>query len=201
MSFTRRNHKSSIWVLFMEDFVYILDFIPSGKPDDKKGEPVAQAVGEKNFTLLELVPKRDKLFKPKDRVYVGEKLDERESVDHIRGRIEYKELTRTSQLELEELLDVLVAAQEQRFVDFFNRAGSVTTKLHQIELIPGIGKKHMWEILDQRDKKKFESFADLCQRVSLMPEPTKSIAKKVLSELKGEDKYLFFTLPIRRSIR
>ena len=33
-------------------------------------------------------------------------------------------------------------------------------RLHQIELLPGFGKKHMQEIIKQRQEKEFESFEE-----------------------------------------
>jgi putative nucleotide binding protein len=35
----------------------------------------------------------------------------------------------------------MVKEQEERFVEFFNKAEPITTKLHQLELLPGIGKR------------------------------------------------------------
>jgi len=47
----------------LEDFAYVLDFMPYGHPDDKrpihKREPLAQVVGEKYFTLLEVSIKKE----------------------------------------------------------------------------------------------------------------------------------------------
>jgi putative nucleotide binding protein len=64
--------------------------------------------------------------------------------------------------------------------------------MHALELIPGIGKKYMWQIINERERKPFESFADLQTRASV-PNPTKLIAKRVLEELEGESKYRLFT--------
>ena len=47
--------------------------------------------------------------------------------------------------------------------------------MHQLELLPGLGKKHMWEIIELRRDKEFESFADLKARVKLMPDPENAI--------------------------
>src|SRR3989338_2437025 len=92
---------------------------------------------------------------------------------------------------LEHSLKLLVMEHEARFVDFFNKAMPVNTRFHQIELLPGIGKKHMWEILEAR-KEPFKSFADIKQRVKLIPDPEKSIAKRILEELSGTEKHMLF---------
>ncbi|NIW13904.1 MAG: DUF655 domain-containing protein, partial [Candidatus Thorarchaeota archaeon] len=61
-----------------------------------------------------------------------------------------------------------------------------------LELIPGIGKKYMWQILDERDRKPFKNFEDLQQRAN-MPNPAKLLAKRILEELAGESKHRLFT--------
>ena len=63
---------------------------------------------------------------------------------------------------------------------------------HQVELLPGIGKKHMWELLEQRKEKEFENFDDIRSRVKLLPDPEKVIMRRIISELKGDDKYKIF---------
>jgi putative nucleotide binding protein len=59
-------------------------------------------------------------------------------------------------------------------------------------LLPGLGKKHMWEIVEQRKDKDFESFADIKKRVKLMPDPKKAIIKRILDELNGKEKHRIF---------
>ena len=66
--------------------------------------------------------------------------------------------------------------------------------MHALELIPGIGKKYMWQIVDEREKRPFESFKDLQERVNI-PNPAKLLAKRVVEELMGESKYRLFTRP------
>jgi len=64
--------------------------------------------------------------------------------------------------------------------------------MHQLELLPGVGKKHMWEIINARKEKLFEGFDDLKNRVKLMPDPEKAIIKRILAELKGKEKHRLF---------
>jgi putative nucleotide binding protein len=79
-------------------------------------------------------------------------------------------------------------------VDFFNKAISVTPKLHMLHLLPGIGRKLMWEILEEREKKPFESFADISQRIKAIPHPDRMIINRILEELQDpETKYRVFT--------
>jgi putative nucleotide binding protein len=64
--------------------------------------------------------------------------------------------------------------------------------MHALELVPGIGKKYMWQLINEREKKPFESFADLQKRTEL-PNPVKLITKRVMEELEGDSKYRLFT--------
>jgi putative nucleotide binding protein len=86
----------------------------------------------------------------------------------------------------------MVHGNEKRFVEFFNNAQPLTTRMHQIELLPGLGKKHMWEILEARKEKPFDSFADIKKRVKLMPDPEKTIIRRILEEIKGAEKHRIF---------
>ncbi|MEM1989229.1 MAG: DUF655 domain-containing protein, partial [Candidatus Bathyarchaeia archaeon] len=80
-------------------------------------------------------------------------------------------------------------------VNFFNTSKPVTPRMHSLELIPGIGKKYMWKIIEERGKKPFESFQDL-QRRTGVPNPVKLIVKRIIEELSSSDcKYRLFTRP------
>ena len=173
-----------------DDYIIVLDFLPHGKAGDRKVEPLAQAIGDKFFNLLEVVIKEDVKLKPKDRIYIG--ADKREEVKYIRSRIGYNELTNFAKTELEEVVKTIIEKEEKRFVNFFNRAGPITTRLHSLELLPGVGKKHMWEIIKNRRHKPFEDFTDLRRRVTMLPEPKNMIVKRVVDELEGKDRYKLF---------
>ena len=82
--------------------------------------------------------------------------------------------------------------REDWFVNFFNTARAVTPRMHALELVPGIGKKYMWQVINQRERRAFESFEDLQKRTEL-PNPVKLITKRVLEELEGDSKYRLFT--------
>jgi len=173
-----------------DEYVIVLDFLPRGKATDIKAEPLAQGIGEKFLNLLEVVLKPNIEVKPGERLYIGE--GKRDKVKYIRGRISYNELTSFAKSELEKILDELITKNEKRFVNFFNIAGPVTTRLHSLELLPGIGKKHMWAIIDARKKKKFESFKELKERIEMLPDPKKIIIKRIVEELEGKDRYRLF---------
>ena len=187
-----------------EEYAIILDYLPQGLPTDTrplhKREPLAYAVGTKYFTLLELVPKKDADIKILDKVYIGP--EKRDKILYVKRRVSYNELTSAAKAELPYAIEKIVEENEKRFVDFFNKASPITTRLHQLELLPGIGKKLMWEILEERKKKPFESFKDIEERVKGISDPKKIIAKRILLELEemeaksGKGKYkIFVTIP------
>jgi len=177
-----------------EEFAIVLDFLPHGYPFDPRPShrksPIVQAIGKSHFTLLELVPKKDTFLQPLAEVYIGE--GKRDQIHHIVGKLPMERLTATAKTELEFVVKDIVHKNEQRFVDFLNTARPLTTRMHQLELIPGVGKKHMWEILEEREKQPFKSFSDIKARVKLMPDPEKAIIRRILAELSGKEKHRVF---------
>ncbi len=177
-------------VLSRDEFVIVLDFLPHGKATDRRAEPIAQVIGERYFNLLEVVIRDGVSVKPGDRLYIGS--GKREEVRYIKGRVSYEELTSFAKDELERVVEKLVELNEKRFVEFFNRAGPISTRLHSLELLPGIGKKHLWKVLEERKEKAFESFGDIKKRIKLLPDVKKMVAKRIVEELKGEEKIKLF---------
>ena len=177
-----------------EEYAIILDFLPHGYPTDTRPMhvkvPIAQAIGELHFTLLELVTRKGVFLQPYEKVYIGE--GKRDKVHHISGRLQLEIITPTSKINLMTVIKELVGKNEKKFVEFFNKAVPINTRCHQIELLPGIGKKHMGEIIEEREKKPFESFKDLKERVKLIPDPEKVVIKRILEELDNKDKYHIF---------
>ncbi|HUH78830.1 MAG TPA: DUF655 domain-containing protein [Methanoregula sp.] len=174
----------------------VLDVLIKGHPDDPrppfKREPIVQAVGLEQFKLLELVPKPSVTLELHEKVYIGD--SEREKIERVKRRIGYEELTQTARGELPFILEKLIREREADFVTFFNKAISITPKLHMLHLLPGIGKKLMWEILESRNKKPFESFADISARIKSIPHPDKMIQSRIMEELQDPNvKYHLFT--------
>ncbi|RMF55836.1 DUF655 domain-containing protein [Candidatus Woesearchaeota archaeon] len=177
-----------------EEYVIVLDYLPNGYPfENKPGHrktPIVQAIGKDYFSLLELVPKKDVFLQPLDELYIGE--GKRDKIHHIIGRLDLNKLTGTAKNELQFVIQNLVEKNEKKFVDFFNNAQPLTTRMHQLELLPGLGKRHMWEIIEERNKEPFKSFDDLKKRVKLLPDPKKAIIKRILSEINGLEKHRLF---------
>ena len=174
-----------------EDYAIVLDFLPHGKAGEAKQEPIVQAVGEKFFTLLDLVSKQGMPIEIGSRVYIGR--DQRDKIERIRGRIMFNDLTSAAQRQLETTVRDVIAAREKEFVNFINTAGAITIRAHSLEHLPSIGKKHLESILDERKRKPFESFEDIHKRVPHLGKPLDIFAERIMIELKGGEKYYLFT--------
>ena len=138
----------------MEDYVYVLDFLPRGRGDlpPHKRHPTVYGIGETQFTLLELVPKNDANFSTGERIYVGKDTNLRKKIAKIKGRINYEDMTSTAHGEMPYVILDIVHDQKQRFLKFYNEAPAISTRFHVLELLPGLGKKMMHDILDARKK-------------------------------------------------
>ncbi|MBT4165882.1 DUF655 domain-containing protein [archaeon] len=173
-----------------EEHAIVLDFLPYGYPLENKMMPVAQAIGVRNFTLLQLVPRRGMKLEVDEKVYIGE--GKREKIYYILGKIPEHKLTETSKMQLNDFIEKHVGEKEEMIVSFFNDAEAINTRLHQFELLPGFGKKHTESILDERNKKRFETLEDLKKRVSNLPDPKKAVVKRLWDEIMGKEKYYLF---------
>ena len=177
-----------------EEYAVVLDFLPHGYPFDRRPmhrkTAIAQAIGKEFLSLLELVPKNEIFLQPLEEVYIGE--GKRDKIHHISGRLELDKLTETAKSELNFVVSDLVEKNEKKYVEFFNKAGPINMRMHQIELLPGIGKRHMLEILEIRDQKSFESFEDIKERVKLIPDPKQSIIRRIILEMEGKEKHYLF---------
>lgn len=173
-----------------EEHAIILDYLPYGYPLEGKTMPVAQAIGVKNFSLLQLVPRRGISLELKEKVYIGE--GKREKIYYILGRLPREKLTETAKIQIQDLIKEILKTREKEFVEFFNKAMAINTRLHQLELLPGFGKKHMQEIMATREKKVFESFEDIRKRIPNLPDPKKAVEKRIIQELTQIERHNLF---------
>ncbi len=176
-----------------EEHAYVLDYLPYGRSSDRSRHlvvPTVQIMGEQHFTLLEAELKVGATVVVPERIYIGR--ERREKIDRIISRISYEQLTANAKAEVGPLINELVKKQEKRFVDFFNNSQPVTPRMHSLELLPGIGKKSMWTIVNTREKKPFTSYKDTEERTGLT-DVQKMLAKRIFEELSTESKYRLFT--------
>jgi putative nucleotide binding protein len=173
-----------------EDYAIILDYLPYGYPASGKMMPIAQAIGANHLALLELIPRRGVTLAQQEKVYIGP--DKRDKIYYISGRLPGDKLSETAKIQLQEFISKVVAEQEKKYVDFFNTAQAINTRLHQIELLPGFGKKHTSEIIEGREQKPFESFEEIKNRVKNLPDPRKAVEKRIIEELSGRQRFNLF---------
>ncbi len=174
-----------------EETAIILEYLPNGYPLSKQMLPIAQAVGENSLILLELIPRRGMSLEIGESVYIGE--GKRDKIYYIKGRLHREKLTESAKNQLEEFIKEIVKKKEKELVNFFNKADAINKRIHQIELIPGMGKKHMQEILKQRKEKEFESFEEMKKRIPNLPDPEKAVEKRIFQELTNMERYNLFT--------
>ncbi|PSQ40964.1 DUF655 domain-containing protein [Halobacteriales archaeon SW_5_68_122] len=171
----------------------VVDFLPRGSPSDDRPQyersPVAFAVGEADFRLVEAALTDDAGVNIGDRIEID---PSGENVEDLRTA-GYDELTSTAESELEHATNAIIDADTRRFVDFYNDAQPITTRLHVLNLLPGIGKKLRNNVLDERKRKPFESFEDVERRVSGLHNPREVLVERIIEELREKDlKYRVF---------
>ena len=186
-----------------EEFAVILDFLPQGNPFDKhpehKRSPIAQVIGDKYFTLYEIVVPEGEYFEIGEKIYVGPEYIGRGPIKSVSEPISYQDLTTVAKENLPQILAGIIRDKEDVFIKVFNYAEPITLRMHSLELIPGIGKKTLKLLLDERRRKLFESFKDLEDRLSLRGVKLHNIenllAGRIIMEIKGEERYYLFIRP------
>jgi putative nucleotide binding protein len=177
----------------MEDYAWVVEYLPSGHAAALKREPLVQLLGTQFFTLLEAS------IQPEASIVIGQKVcvgrEGREEISHIKGRITYEDLTNGAKEFLPNIVKKAVEEREKDFINFLNKAKPISIRVHTLDLLPGIGKKTMESLLAEREKKEFENFEDLKTRVSSLSDPIGVFTLRILNELEGKEKYYLFTKP------
>lgn len=174
----------------MEDYAYVLDYLAEGRPDERgyKHESLVLALGRDELKLFELIPKEDANIMIGEQVYIGKELEEREKIKHVKRRIRWDELTHAAQSEVPYILDEIIDEKEDEFLEFYNKARPITKRYHMLELLPGLGKKKMDAILNERKEDgSFADFEELTERVEMIHKPMKLIKDRIMKELKNPD--------------
>ena len=179
------------------EFAVVLDVLAHGRSDADEPQyqrsPVAYAVGEDTFELFELTLTDDADITIDDRIAIRPAFEA--GID--RGRtIDYEKLTDGGKSELEYVVEEIVEDHERRFVDFFNDAQPVSLRLHQLNILPGIGDKLRDSILDRRKRRPFESFDELESAIDGLHDPLGTIVDRILQEIR-EDEDLKYKLFVR----
>jgi len=173
----------------------VLDHLPYGRPDDDRPQhqkpEIAYAVGEQQFDLFELTLVDGADVSIGDRIVVAPDAD-RDLVERYRT-IDHDDLSRGAEQELEYVIEEIVDRHPQRFLDYFNEAQPLTLRLHQLNVLPGIGEKLRNDILDSRKRQgRFESFEALEERISGLHDAKGTVVDRVIEELTEDVKYRAF---------
>ena len=174
----------------------IIDLLLHGHPEEDKPSwsktPIAQVITFPDFVLYEVKMNRESDIKVQEKGTYEEFTRQNKLRDVIK-KIDYKDLTNTSKALLQQILEQEVLNFEGEFINFFNNSTSITPRMHALKLLPGVGQKHMWEILNARNRQKFTTFQDISDRTSIS-NPTKLIAQRIIKELQREGvKYYLFS--------
>lgn len=174
-----------------EEYAYVLDFNARGKSTTVRGREgiIITAIGEERLTLLEILGTPNATFEVGEKIFIGK--EGRTKVLSVLGKMNYDKISSSAQTELPGVVEKIVKENEKKFIDYLNNAQPLTPRIHALELIPGIGKTYMKAMLEEREKKKFESFADLQERIGLK-EPVKQISKRIMEEVTGETRMNLF---------
>ncbi|MEM4040658.1 MAG: DUF655 domain-containing protein [Ignisphaera sp.] len=179
-----------------DEYAIVLDYMPMGNPYDKhtfhRSIPVAQGIGSKYFTLVEIVPPRGRNLVIGERIPIS--LYPRGYEIKVFDRLAYEDLTSVARVNLNKVVQDIVLEKEKIFVEFFNIAEAINIRLHSLELLPSIGKKTLTTILEERKKKSFENFEDLKKRVKI-GDPVKIIVERIVLEIQRSEKYYLFVEP------
>jgi len=178
-------------------YAVVLDYFPHGRSDDNRPqyqkEPLAYALTEGSFDLLALTLTDEADINIVDRVAVDPPDDK--AIATVE-EIEFDELSSSAVSELEYAIEAIIDDNPQQFVDFYNEAQPITLRLHQLNLLPGIGKKLRNKIIDERKRGPFESFEELSERVGGLHNPKDVLSDRILEELRDDDlKYKIFVRP------
>ncbi|MHA1135109.1 MAG: DUF655 domain-containing protein [Candidatus Thorarchaeota archaeon] len=181
-----------------ETHAYVLSIVPPKeflRDSRPRGDTVIQGIGESHFTLLEMIPQRGANLNPQERVSIER--NAKSKIDHVRRRIFYEDLVPESVTELPLVIEMLVTKHEHRYVQFFNEAAPITTRMHSLQLLPGIGQTLMWAILEERKREPFKSFEDIAARTKLQ-NPKKVMTARIIDELREDVKRWLFVRPPKR---
>ncbi len=175
--------------------VVILDLLLHGHPEEDRPSwaktPLAQVLTFPDFVLYEVKVNKNSDIKVQEQKTYEAFLREVKLRDVLK-KIDYNDLTNTSKALIQSILEKQVLKYEEEFINFFNNSTSITPRMHALKLLPGIGQKHMWEILEAREKQKFTTFQDIADRTSIS-NPAKLITQRIIKELQRDAKYYLFS--------
>jgi len=183
---------------FIEEYGYLLDTAEDTRIVETRGKRIkikgliGQIVGEERFMLMEFKLNEDATYEELERLYIGrgERLKAMRFIRYIR----YEELTYKARESLPKAIEKAILINEDKWVDFFNKAGPLTPRTHTLELLSLIGKKTVMKIVEEREREPFKDFKDIKNRIKI--DPVKALLDRIMSELSEEHTYYIFVRKI-----
>lgn len=172
--------------------VFVLDFYPQGKSLSRKYaedfNPLAVVITADHFQFFDVI------LRSGENVPIGDSMTISSSrTNELKiKQIGYNQLSDSAVSSLPEIVQEIVKISEARFIRFLNHARPLTSQMHQLQLIPGIGNKRLWQILEARKKSLFQTFEDFKDRTGIS-DPILAFTNRIINEIKEEEKYFLFT--------
>jgi putative nucleotide binding protein len=170
----------------------VLDFYPQGKSFSRKRSedynPLAVIVTTKFFQFFDVIFSRGVICAVKERLMISPRNKRILRVQQI----QYNQLSSSALNILPNILNEAISTFESRYISFLNQAHPLTTQMHQLQLLPGIGHKRLWVILEERKKAPFKSFKDFTEKTGIS-DPLSMFTNRILTELENSPKYRLFT--------
>ncbi len=146
---------------------------------------IGQIIGEECFTLMEFEINRGVEVNHLERVYIGK--GPRDKAIRFLRIIDYVDLTYRARENVPKAIEKIIKVNEDKWVGFYNTAGPLSMRTHTLELLKSIGKKRVFKIIEERQKREFDSFKDICERVGI--DPIKALVNRVIEEMTEEQHY------------
>ncbi|MHA1978079.1 MAG: DUF655 domain-containing protein [Candidatus Hodarchaeales archaeon] len=171
--------------------VLVLDYYPQGKSLSRKSaeafNPLAVVISITQMQFFDIILSRGK------NIQVGQLLDVSTLKSEIYKikKIGFNELSDSAVDVLPDMIKEIIILSESRFISFLNNARPLTTQMHQLQLLPGIGNKRLWQIIEARRKMGFKDLNDFTERTGIS-DPIALFSNRILQEIQGEEKYQLF---------
>ena len=162
-----------------EDYAILIDIYRRGKD-----LLLGQVIGEKYFKLMEFQLDPNVDFRIFERVFVGHG---RRKIRKFSRFLSFNELTDKAKRNLPVAIEKLILMDEDKWIEFFNKAGPITHRGHSLELLPSIGKKTVVRIIEEREERPFKSYKDFKERLGI--DPVHILRDKLVEEITGRSQY------------
>ncbi|MFX1546380.1 MAG: DUF655 domain-containing protein [Promethearchaeota archaeon] len=170
----------------------VIDFYPQGKSlSHRRSEdynPLAVVITVKGFQLFDVILVNGLRLTVGDTLLLSPRNKRILRVKQLR----YDQLSSLTLESLPLIIKNIVNSSESKYINFINLAHPLTTRMHQLELLPGIGQKRLWSILEARKQGPFSSFGDFTKRTGIT-DPMSIFTNRILLELETSPKYYLFT--------